>query len=320
MGLHQRLANRFLANNRNSQTSYASNAVVTGAGSGIGRAYALELANRGGSVVCADINLKAAAETVEMIAAAGGFAEEDQAWAARCDVSKLAQVEKLAKDAEKFFGGPTSLVINNAGIGTGGDVVGDTSMPDWKATIDVNLWGVINGCHVFAPRLRRLGRGGIINVCSTAGFSAAPLMSAYNVSKAGALALSETLAAEMAGSGVTVSALCPTFVKTNIVSDGLIAGQNAGIAAKAVALTGRSPATIVKQSLDAIDRQQLYVVPQIEAKLIWSIKRHAPNAYLAGTRLMARLADRQKPAAADTTTGNTVVEFSQAETRVKVAS
>ena len=319
MGLRQRLTDRLVTNNNN-RTSYSCSAVVTGAGSGIGRAYALELAHRGGSVVCADINLEAAAETVAMIESAAGSANKSKAWATRCDVSKLTQVEKLAKDAEKFFGGPASLVINNAGIGTGGDVVGDTSMADWKATIDVNLWGVINGCHVFAPRLRRLGRGGIINVCSTAGFSAAPLMSAYNVSKAGALALSETLAAEMAGSGVAVSALCPTFVKTNIVSDGLIAGQNAGIAARAVAVTGRSPAKVVKQSLDALDRQQLYVVPQIEAKLIWNVKRHAPNTYLAGTRLMARLAERRKPATAQAIADNTVVELSQAEALAKAAS
>ena len=143
--------------------SHNTHAVVTGAGSGIGRAFALELARRGGQVLCADIDLASARETAEQINAAHG-----QAWATTCDVGKLTAVEKLAKTAQAKFGQPADLVINNAGIGTGGKLIGDTSMEDWRATMDVNLWGVIHGCHVFAPALRQLGRGAIINVGSTA--------------------------------------------------------------------------------------------------------------------------------------------------------
>jgi len=264
--------------------SQQSNAVVTGAGSGIGRAFAVELARRGGRVVCSDINLASAKETVALIEAAGG-----KAWANRCDVGVLAEVEALAVAAEKHFGGAASLVINNAGIGIGGKAIGDVSIEDWKFTMDVNLWGVIHGCHVFAPRLRALGRGGIINVASTASFAAAPTMGPYNVTKAGVLALTETLSAELSGTGIHVTALCPTFVKTNIVKDGRIEGGSADFAAKLVAKTGVSPESVVLKTLAALDRNQLYVVPQLEAKAVWTAKRLTPALYTRGAGLLNRV-------------------------------
>ncbi len=264
--------------------SKQSKAVVTGAGSGIGRAFALELSRRGGQVVCADINLTSARETIALIEASGG-----KAWAAKCDVGQLAQVQALAATAEKHFGSPPTLIINNAGIGIGGKAIGEVTMEDWKFTMDVNLWGVIHGCHVFAPKLRSLGRGGIINVASTASFAAAPTMGPYNVTKAAVLALTETLSAEMAGTGIHVTTLCPTFVKTNIVKDGRIEGGHADFAAKLIARTGSSPEGVVKKTLDALDRNQLYVLPQIEARMIWRAKRLTPALYTRGAGLLNRL-------------------------------
>lgn len=264
--------------------SQQSQAVVTGGGSGIGRAFALELARRGGRVLCADINLASAKDTVALIEAAGG-----EACALQCDVGQLAQVEALATAAEAYFGSAATLIINNAGIGIGGKAIGDCSMEDWKFTMDVNLWGVIHGCHVFAPKLRALGRGGIINVASTASFAAAPTMGPYNVTKAAVLALTETLSAEMAGTGIHVTALCPTFVKTNIVKDGRIEGSSADFAAKIIARTGASPEGVVRKTLDALDRNQLYVLPQIEARMIWRAKRLTPALYTRGAGLLNRL-------------------------------
>ena len=264
--------------------SQQSQAVVTGAGSGIGRAFALELARRGGRVVCSDINLASAKETVALIEATGG-----EACAIQCDVGQLGQVEALAARAEAFFGSPATLIINNAGIGIGGKNIGDVSMEDWKFTMDVNLWGVIHGCHVFAPKLRALGRGGIINVASTASFAAAPTMGPYNVTKAAVLALTETLSAEMSGTGIHVTALCPTFVKTNIVKDGRISGGSADFAAKLIAKTGVSPESVVLKTLNALDRNQLYVVPQLEAKAVWAAKRLTPALYTRGAGLLNRL-------------------------------
>ena len=267
------------------KTSTQASAVVTGAGSGIGRAFALELAARGGRVICADINLATAQETVDLIAAKGG-----QAHALRCDVSQLAEMEALADQAEAWLRGPVDLVINNAGVGAGGQLVGDMPMADWQWALGINLWGVVHGCHVFAPRLRALGRGGIINVCSTASFAAAPRMAAYNVSKAAALALSETLSAEMAGTGIAVTALCPTFVKTNIARDGRISEGSSRLAEKIMDLVGFAPERVARTTLDALDKNQLYVLPQFDARMIWRSKRLAPALYARGAGLINRYA------------------------------
>ena len=265
--------------------SKRANAVVTGAGSGIGRAFALAIAAKKGSVVCADINEVSAAETVAMIIAGGG-----QALAVRCDVSQLADVEALAAQAQAFFHGPVSLVINNAGVGVGGQCVGEASIVDWQWALGINLWGAIHGCHVFTPILRSAGRGGIINVCSTASFAAAPKMGPYNVSKAAALALSETLSAELAGSGVHVTALCPTWVKTNIAKQGRISGPSATMAEKMMSHFGFTPERVADETLKALDRNQLYVLPQLDARLIWRSKRWTPSLYARGAGLLHRLA------------------------------
>ncbi len=262
--------------------SHDSSAVVTGAGSGIGRAFALELSRRGGNVVCSDIDLAAAERTAAEIAGHGGKAR-----ALHCDVSRVDDVETLARDAQDWLAGLPTFVVNNAGVGAGGERIGQTPLADWQWTLGVNLWGAVHGCHVFAPLLRQAARGrqcGIVNVASAASFAAAPRMAAYNVSKAGVLALSETLAAELAGSGVYVSVLCPTFVKTNILDDGRIAAGAAGLADTLMRTTGMSPERVARICLDRHDRGALYVLPQLDAKAAWQLKRYAPRSFtrLAG--------------------------------------
>lgn len=272
-----------MARNRPSRNA---SAVVTGAGSGIGRAFALEIAARGGRVIVSDINPGTAQDTVNLITASGG-----QALAVTADVAELAQVERLAAEAEAWLGGPVDLVVNNAGVGVGGKPVGDIPYSDWQWAMGINLWGVIHGCHVFAPKLRALGRGGIVNVCSTASFAAGPNMGPYNVSKAGALALSETLSAELAGSGIHVTALCPTWVKTNIVGGGRISGSAHGLADKLIN-GGMAPERVVREALNALDANRLYVLPQLDAKLIWRFKRLLPDAYRHGAGFIARHGER----------------------------
>ena len=259
-----------------------ADAVVTGAGSGIGRAFALEIARRGGRVVCADIDDVAAKETAEKIG--------DRAAAHVCDVSDPDAVAGLADAAEEWFSRPADLVVNNAGIGAGGVVIGEMPLELWRKTIDVNLWGVIHGCHVFAPRMRAAGRGGIINVGSAASFAAAPRMGAYNVSKAAVLALSETLAAELSGTGVGVTVLCPTFVKTNIVNPDTIDAGAARLATTAMKWTGVSADSVARSALDALDRGQLHAVPQLDAKVIWQAKRLLPGTYTRALGIVERIA------------------------------
>ncbi|EID13605.1 short chain dehydrogenase/reductase family oxidoreductase [Mycobacterium xenopi RIVM700367] len=270
------------------KTTHGASAVVTGAGSGIGAAFAVELARRGGAVVCSDIDEAAATKTAETIAGQGG-----KALAISCDVSEFDDVRQLADQSQSWFGAAPTLVVNNAGVGAGGAPIGEASLEDWRWTLGVNLWGPIHGCHVFTPILREAGPSGpprgIINVASAAAFGAAPGMAAYNVSKAGVLSLSETLAAELAGTGITVTVLCPTFVKTNIVDSGRISPESAKLASKLMRWTGISADRVARACLDANDRGDLYCMPQLDAKIGWNIKRLAPTAYTRTIGLVSRI-------------------------------
>ncbi len=269
------------------KTSHGASAVVTGAGSGIGAAFAAELGRRGGAVVCSDIDEAAAQRTADAITERGA-----RAVAIRCDVSRFDDMCALADQSQSWFTAPPTLVINNAGVGAGGADIGEAPLDDWVWTLGINLWGPIHGCHVFAPILREAGPPhaprGIINVASAAAFGAAPGMAAYNVSKAGVLSLSETLAAELSGTAVKVTVLCPTFVKTNIVESGRISAQSSEFAAKLMRWTGFSPAKVARICLDAHDRGELYCMPQFDAKIGWNVKRLVPQTYTRAVGLVSR--------------------------------
>ncbi|MDV2439009.1 SDR family NAD(P)-dependent oxidoreductase [Acinetobacter gerneri] len=255
-----------------SQQAYA---VVTGAGSGIGRSFALELAKRGGIVVCADINLSAAEETVELIQ----NQTTSKAYAVQCDVGIKEQVQALSEQAEKLMKHPVTLLINNAGVGLGGKF-DELSLEDWQWCMHVNLWGVIHGCHYFVPKFKQQGYGAIINVASAAGYTAAPEMTAYNVTKSSVLALSETLSAELRGANIRVNVLCPTLVPTNIMKNGRLPKQYAGIADDLLmnhAFTTSD--TVAEKTLNNLDAGKLYTIPQPDAKLFWWMKRASPSLY-----------------------------------------
>ena len=256
------------------QPSRNAYAVVTGAGSGIGRSFAVELAKRGGNVVCADINLEAAKETVKLIEQLG-----QKAFAVQCDVGQAEQVQALADQAEQLLDHPVTLIINNAGVGLGGKF-DEMSLEDWKWCMHVNLWGVIHGCHAFVPKLKKLGYGAIINIASAASYTAAPEMSVYNVTKAGVLALSETLSAELRKFNIKVNVLCPTLVPTNIIKNGRIPGRYSKLADHALMNYAMTTSDAVAAlTLNRLDRGQLYTTPQIDAKLFWLMKRTSPTLY-----------------------------------------
>jgi len=187
-------------------------AVVTGGGSGIGRAVATQLAGAGMHVVVADIQQDALEATVADLVAAG-----HRAIGVRTDVSDGDSVEALAEATVAEFGA-VHLVHNNAGVGVGGPVWTHTER-DWQWVLGVNLWGVIHGIRSFVPRM--LDQGGpahVVNTASMAGLISVPYLGAYNVSKHGVVTLSETLHRDLrlAGAEVGVSVLCPGLVMTNI--------------------------------------------------------------------------------------------------------
>lgn len=244
--------------------------VITGAGSGFGRALALELAGRGGHLVLSDLRLPAVEETARLARARGAASVT----ASACDVTRLADLEALAGACE----GPVDLLVNNAGVSSGG-LVGEAPMDDWRWTIEVDLFGVIHGCHAFVPKLRRQGRGHILNVASAAGLVCAPRMGAYNVAKAGVIALSETLAAELDGSGVGVTVLCPTFFRTEIVASGRFPDPSTRALAERLMTRGRPVEEVVRAALVSVEANQLYSVPMADARWMWRLKRGAPGSF-----------------------------------------
>jgi NAD(P)-dependent dehydrogenase (short-subunit alcohol dehydrogenase family) len=248
--------------------------VITGAGSGFGRALALELAGRRAHLVLADINPDNAAETARLAIAAGASTAD----AVRCDVTKLEDVQALAARGE-----PVDLVVNNAGVASGG-AIGESPMEDWRWTIEVDLFGVIYGCHVFVPVLRKQGRGHILNVASAAGLLCAPSMGAYNVAKAGVVALSETLSGELTGTPIGVTVLCPTFFRTNIARGGRFADEKGRQAAERLVSGGKDAADIARAALASVERGELYCVPMGDGRWFWRLKRLAPGSFgkLAG--------------------------------------
>ena len=255
-----------------SQQAYA---VVTGAGSGIGRSFAMELARRGGTVVCADIHLETAQETVNLIQSL----TSSNAYAVQCDVGLKEDVKALAEQAEQLLGHPVTLLINNAGVGLGGKF-DEVSLEDWQWCMHVNLWGVIHGCHYFVPQFKQHGFGAIINVASAAGFTAAPEMTAYNVTKASVLALSETLSAELRSANIRINVLCPTLVPTNIMKNGRLPKSYSGLADQLLMNHAFIDSEqVAKKTLNQLDANKLYTIPQPDAKLFWWMKRISPQLY-----------------------------------------
>jgi len=187
-------------------------AVVTGGGSGIGRAVATQLADAGMHVVVADVQEDALDATVAALVGAG-----HRAIGVRTDVSDGESVQALADAAIAEFGA-VHVVHNNAGVGVGGPIWTHTER-DWEWVLGVNLWGVIHGIRVFVPiMLEQGGPAHVVNTASMAGLISVPYLGAYNVSKHGVVTLSETLHRDLrlAGSEIGVSVLCPGLVATNI--------------------------------------------------------------------------------------------------------
>jgi NAD(P)-dependent dehydrogenase (short-subunit alcohol dehydrogenase family) len=255
-------------------------AVVTGAASGFGRALALELAGRGGELLLADVNVAGAEETASLAKSRGAR----DARAMRCDVSKVEDVQALSDACADAH---VDLVVNNAGVSSGGRI-GESPLEDWRWTIDVDLWGVIYGCHVFAPRLKKQKSGHVLNVASAAGLLCAPAMGAYNVAKAGVIALSETLNGELVGTGANVTVVCPTFFKTAIVEGGRFADPKLRSAAERLIAAGKDADDIARAALRSCERNELYCVPMSDGRWMWRVKRAIPGSYGKVAGLIAK--------------------------------
>ncbi len=261
--------------------------VITGAGSGFGRALALALAPRGARLVLSDIHESTAAETAKLALDRG--AKEAKSLA--CDVSKVGDVEALAAASAASGFGPIDLVVNNAGVSSSG-LIGEAPLADWRWTIEIDLFGVIYGCHVFVPILRKQGHGHVLNVASAAGLVHPPQMGAYNVSKAGVVALSETLAAELVKTKIGVTVLCPTFFQTDIVKSGRFKNEAARVEGQKLIAAGKSAEEIARAAIEAVESDDFYCVPMRDGRMAWRVKRMLPQRF---SKMVGKAALKRMP-------------------------
>jgi NAD(P)-dependent dehydrogenase (short-subunit alcohol dehydrogenase family) len=240
-------------------------AVVTGGGSGIGRALVEVFAREGARVVVADVDEAAAAKVADGVRLRGGVA-----MAVRTDVTDLAQVEALADRAFSDFGS-VDVLCNNAGVVVWGGIEQATHR-DWQWVLGVNLWGVIHGIEAFVPRMIASGRGGhIVNTASMAGLIASRGLGVYNTSKYAVVGLSETLVKDLSPHRIGVSVLCPLGVATQIRASernrpAHLKNQEA-VEAPTIELQGTTltPEAVAEMVLSAVLENRLYVITHPES-------------------------------------------------------
>jgi NAD(P)-dependent dehydrogenase (short-subunit alcohol dehydrogenase family) len=250
-----------------------SNAVITGAGSGFGRALALVLARRGWKILIADINRAGMEETLAMVREAGGEGEVFE-----CDVSKKEDVQRMA-DYSFSTWKKIDLLINNAGVVSCG-FVGDIPLEDWSWCVGINFWGMLYGCHSFIPGMKAQGGGHIINVASSAGLFSLMEMGPYNVTKAAVISLSETLRQELALHKIGVTVTCPMFFNTHLLDNMRYRDQFQSEFAHSAFEHGRLNAEeVAEKTIKAYEKNKLYVIPQITGKFYWVLKRCAPSIF-----------------------------------------
>jgi NAD(P)-dependent dehydrogenase (short-subunit alcohol dehydrogenase family)/pimeloyl-ACP methyl ester carboxylesterase len=259
--------------------------VITGAGSGIGRATALAFAKQGAEVVVSDVDGTTAKETAEL---AGRNAHAYQ-----LNVADEEAVRKFAADVAAEHGVP-DIVVNNAGIGHSGKIL-DTTTEQWTRVLDVNLWGVIHGCRAFGELMVARGEGGhIVNLASAAAYLPSKILGAYATSKAAVFMLSDCLRAELDEHGIGVSAICPGLVNTNITRTTVFAGLSADEQARKQASTSKlyarrnfPPEGVAKEILLAVQNNRPVVPVTVEAKAARLLSRVSPAMLRAAAKIQA---------------------------------
>jgi 2-hydroxycyclohexanecarboxyl-CoA dehydrogenase len=183
--------------------------VITGAGGGIGKKTALEMAARGGSITIADIDLGKAEQVADEIGQSGG-----SALAVQADVRDYAQVKEMIDKATAEYG-KVDILVNNAGTGIPKPFI--TTNPDeWDFDIKICLYGVMNGCHAVLPQMQERKSGKIINICSDAGRVGEPNLAIYSAAKAGVLGFTKAIAKEVARDGILANCVCFSTVRTEL--------------------------------------------------------------------------------------------------------
>jgi NAD(P)-dependent dehydrogenase (short-subunit alcohol dehydrogenase family) len=248
-------------------------AFVTGAGSGLGRAFARLLANSGWSLGLFD------ASAEHLVAAESEFSlPEIQVQAFPGDVTQSDELTVAVNSFAQTVDG-LDLMINNAGVVAAGGIM-EVPLEDWRWVIDINLMGVIHGCRAAIPHLQRSRNGLLLNIASAAAFASAPGMIAYNATKAGVLSVSETLAMELADSGIQVSVAMPGFFRSGLPATARAPEHIMARMRNAVESAPVSAEEIAAEILLQASASKTYIVLPKDYRALWRLKRWLPARYL----------------------------------------
>ncbi|MCT2587804.1 SDR family oxidoreductase [Actinophytocola gossypii] len=262
--------------------------LVTGAGSGLGRALATRWSATGARVLVSDVDP----------AAAGAVAEELGQTSRALDVTSGADWESAVDWCRSTWDG-LDVLVNNAGVGAGGRFE-RIAVEDWDWIWEVNLKGVVRGCRAFVPLFKEQGAGHVVNVASLAGLMNLPAMASYNVTKAGVISLSETLRLELEPYGVHTTVVCPGYFRTNLgertrTPDPAVAK----VMDKLMASSKVTAADVAGQVVDAVRDRRFLVLTHPAARRSIRLKRWLPKvvdrevrAYWARLRSTVEREDR----------------------------
>jgi NADP-dependent 3-hydroxy acid dehydrogenase YdfG len=245
-------------------------AFITGAASGLGKAFCFELAKEGWTIGIADINAIELSNTAMEIEKLGG-----KALSFSLDVSDKDRYKIVAEDFLAQVGG-IDLLFNNAGVGDGGgfELYG---LENYEWMVGINQMGVVYGCHYFIPAMKKQKSGHILNTASAAAIGCAPTMGAYNMTKAAVVAISETLYGELMDFNISVSCIQPTYFKTNVIQF----ARGGDLIKKATQVfidkSGLEADAVAQEILTRAGTKELYIILPKDARKMWLLKRLAPT-------------------------------------------
>ena len=246
---------------------------VTGAGSGLGRAIALHYAKQGARVACTDRDLPSVNDTLAQVVKAGGGG-----LAFALDVTSEDDFIAAAERLQSEWKG-VDVVINNAGVATAGNIDA-APMSDWEWVVNINLFGVVRGCKAFAPMLKAQRSGHVVNIASFAGIANPPGMGSYNASKAGVVAVSETLRHELAEFGVGVTVVCPAFFPTNLMNSArVMESGTVGMVHKFMKKSGVTADDVAAQIARAVSKKEFLVLTHKDTRTQALAKRISPEYF-----------------------------------------
>ena len=256
--------------------------LVTGAGSGLGLALAQRYARSGARVACVDLTVERAETGRASLAGDGHLA-------LAADVGDDAAMQALHDLVMATWGG-IDVLVNNAGIASAGAMV-DTTMDEWRRILEIDLLGVVRGCRLFLPQMIAAGRGQVLNTASFAGLAGAPGIMTYGVAKAGVIALSDQLRAELHGTGVSVGVICPAFFRTNLMETAIADDATKAKVQRWMDTSPDKPDAVADKVFAAAERGEFLILPTQREPGRWRLKRWFPNLYF---RMLLKMAAQRR--------------------------